>query len=308
MELEYNVKRLTPYTLQVTLPFKAQKEHWFMLSSDHHWDNPKCNRGLLKKDMDWAVNKGAGIFSFGDLFCAMEGKGDRRSSKNIRPEHASGNYLDALVDTASEYYGVYSENIICLADGNHETSVKHKIETDLTERLCESIRLKTGNKVYKMPYAGWILFKFVRSGGKKAIMTIALAYTHGHGGGGIVTKGTLWPTRKAAFQPDADINISGHIHEKWYFPVMTERIDARTGVTSIREKVFLCSPTYKEEYLGGAGYHREKGRPPKPLGCWRLRLRCEHGDIRNNKHNKNKEASVPYVSVHVEPSVKSTIR
>lgn len=96
-------------------------EQWFLLTSDHHWDNPKCDRQLLKKHHDEAVDREAGILSVGDLYCAMQGKYDKRSNKSaVRPEHNVGNYLDALVSTAADWYGPYAHNYIVMSQGNHE--------------------------------------------------------------------------------------------------------------------------------------------------------------------------------------------
>lgn len=70
----------------------------FLLASDAHWDNPKCDRKKLKEDLDKAVEIGAKILLNGDTFCLMQGKYDKRASKSdVRPEHQVSNYLDAIV-------------------------------------------------------------------------------------------------------------------------------------------------------------------------------------------------------------------
>ena len=58
------------------------QEHKFLLMSDIHIDSRKCDRALLKKHLDQAKAEGAGVFIFGDLFDAMQGKYDPRSAKN----------------------------------------------------------------------------------------------------------------------------------------------------------------------------------------------------------------------------------
>ena len=71
---------------------------WVLLTSDRHHDNPHCNQELEKKHLDEAKERNAVIIDYGDLFCAMQGKFDRRASKDhIRPAHQHGNYLDRLV-------------------------------------------------------------------------------------------------------------------------------------------------------------------------------------------------------------------
>lgn len=100
---------------------KVGDEQWFLLQSDVHWDNPKCDRKKFKKHLDEAVKKNAPILDFGDFFCAMQGKYDRRASKkDIRPEHQNESYLDALVSTASEYLKPYAKLLTVRGQGNHE--------------------------------------------------------------------------------------------------------------------------------------------------------------------------------------------
>ena len=116
----------------------CESEAEFLLISDLHWDNPHCERALLKEHLDEAVRREAGILVFGDFFCAMQGKYDKRADKSaLRPEHQATNYLDALVDTAATWLEPYSKNIVMLADGNHETAIRKHLETDLLERLCQ---------------------------------------------------------------------------------------------------------------------------------------------------------------------------
>ena len=64
------------------------------------------------------------IIVTGDLFCLMQGKYDKRSSKSdILPQHNKNNYLDAVIDEAIELLTPYAHNILLLSKGNHETSV-----------------------------------------------------------------------------------------------------------------------------------------------------------------------------------------
>lgn len=112
---------LTDYTCKIKTEVKSTDRVSFLLLSDLHWDNPKTDRVLLKKHLDQAKEKNASILIFGDLFCAMQGKYDPRGSKeSVRPEHNVNNYLDALVDTAIEYFTPYKENILFISPGNHE--------------------------------------------------------------------------------------------------------------------------------------------------------------------------------------------
>ena len=70
--------------------------------SDIHWDNPKCDRELLRRHLDYCVQENIPIFINGDFFCLMQGRGDnRRNKSDIRPEHNNARYLDSIVETVS---------------------------------------------------------------------------------------------------------------------------------------------------------------------------------------------------------------
>lgn len=236
-------------------------EQRYLLMADVHWDNPHCDRKLLTKHLDQAKAANAGILCFGDWFCAMQGKFDpRRDKTSIRPEHAEGNYLDLLVNGSAEFLEPYRDQFIAMCDGNHETSIRSHLETDLLERLCEKLG------VIHMGYSGFIRLMFQGGNGKRT--SRALYWHHGAGGGGPVTKGVIAHHRRAA-SVEADLFVSGHIHESFIVEnVMATLLDS--GRVFYRTQYHCQLPTYKQEYTMGGGYHVERGRPPKPLGAWWL--------------------------------------
>jgi len=235
-----------------------------------------------KKHLDKARERNAKVLDFGDLFCVMQGKYDRRASKsNVRPEHQSDNYLDAVVNTAVDWFSPYADMFALVSEGNHESAIRRNHETDLIERFVSALNYKNSTHLTRGLYTGWVRFRFVRtSSGKKGTSRVLnLNYTHGYGGGGPVTKGVIQANRKSVYLPDADFCVSGHIHEHWLMTQPRERI-AHNGRCYIDEQVHVCLPTYKEEYLMGQDFHRERGRPPKPLGAYWLRFYMERDDVK----------------------------
>lgn len=247
----------------------------FLLLSDLHWDNPHCDRGLLRRLMDEAKATGAGILLIGDTFCAMQGKADKRGSKDsIRSEHQGGNYFDLLVDTATKWFEPYSDNLVMIGQGNHETAIIKHNETDLVARLCEKLATINGG------YAGFVQFRFNRGAGGRTTRT--LYYHHGHGGGGEATKGVPMAMRRAVYVPDADIMATGHIHESWLLRLPRVRLSTG-GKIYYDEQLHLQLGTMKQEHDLQGGYHIEKGRPPKPLGGWWLDFSIDssqHGRVK----------------------------
>jgi len=249
--------------------FGKDFEKWFLLTADQHYDSTHCDRNLLKRHHEKAVERKAGIFCFGDLFDVMQGKNDRRGSKgDLREEYKGGNYYDRVVDDATNFYKPYADNYIAMTYGNHETAIIKHQETDVLKRLVDGLNTD-GSDVQLGAYSGWIVFRFHSNEGR--VRKFRLFYHHGSGGGGPVTKGVIQTNRRAVYLPDANIIVTGHIHEAWHLETVQERINkVNTPYLSTQHHVQL--PTYKEEYLDGVGWHVERGAPPKPLGGYWLRF------------------------------------
>jgi hypothetical protein len=264
----WKANRLGPNVFDVTVPFRgaAGWEAWTLVTSDRHWDNPHSDLQLQAYHLDQAKERGASVLDLGDFFCAMQGKWDKRSSKgDIRPEHQNGNYLDSLVDTAAEWLQPWSKNIVMIASGNHEESIKTRHETDLIERLCALTNAGGRASIGHGGFGGWVIFRFrpTHGGGWQSVN---LHYDHGYGGGGPVTRDTIQAQRRAVYLPDADIILSGHTHDKWVMSHVRARISPQ-GVPYLSEQVAAKCPTYKEEYgTGAGGWHCRRGAPPKPVG------------------------------------------
>lgn len=106
------------------------------LLSDLHWDNPDCDRELLKKHLDFCLKENIPVLLNGDVFCLMQGKGDPRGNKDkIRPEHNTNKYIDSVVETAVEWFKPYAEILCVVGYGNHETAVIKHRETDVIDRF-----------------------------------------------------------------------------------------------------------------------------------------------------------------------------
>lgn len=241
-------------------------EFWLLLQTDEHWDNAHCDLKLLARHHDEAVARNAPIFKFGDIFCAMQGKWDKRADQNqLRPEHRGGSYLDLLVNTAGKFYQRWDKNIALITPGNHEGSILQRHETNLTERLLVKLREKSAVP-HMGSYGGFVQIQF-RFGHKP--ITLTLNYHHGYGGGGEVTRGLIDNNRTRG-QYLADIYIGGHIHRR----NSDENIITYCslfGTVKQQQQLFLRSSTYKDE-ADGNGWHTAQGRAARPKGGWWLKF------------------------------------
>jgi len=269
----YRSEHTAPNVLTVRCDVADGREHWFLLSGDRHHDNPDCDQALELRHLRQAQERGAGIIDVGDLFCAMQGKYDRRSdSSKMRPENRKGKYLDSLVSTAADFYGPFAANILVIGRGNHEQSIRDRHETDLTERLVQTINDRHGSAIQAGGYTGWVRFMFMHHNER---CSRRLWYMHGYGGGGPVTLDTIQANRQMVYVENADVMVSGHCHESWAIEKMRIRLNDM-GVIEQRPVHYVKVPTYKDEYRDGKqGWHVETGKPPKPTGAWWLRFRWD---------------------------------
>jgi hypothetical protein len=253
-------------------------EGWVLLRSDVHHDNPHSDRKLEKKHLEEAKQRGAWIIDNGDLFCAMQGAWDPRKSKDaIRPEHQTGDYLDALVRTAADFYEPYAGNWAVLGRGNHETAIRKRHETDLTDRLAERLK-NAGSPVLTTGYSGWVIFRFLIY--KTQSTAVVLHHFHGSGGGGPVTRGVITTNRMAVYTPDAHVVLTGHSHDEWTVPIARQRI-SKAGVVYQDEQLHCRVPGYKDEFQAGeGGWWVETGKSPRPRGAAWLRFWLEGNDLR----------------------------
>ena len=235
-----------------------------LLLSDIHWDNPKCDRELLKKHLNEALAINADVLLNGDTFCLMQGKWDGRGNKSdILPEHNKATYIDEVVNTAIEWFKPYVNIIKVVGYGNHETSVLKRMETDVIDRFVFGLNREYGTQVQKGGYGGWIVYNFKHGTMSKSYK---IKYMHGFGGGGAVTRGTIQHNRMAAMIEGADMIWMGHVHENYELEYNVEKLD-RLNQIVLRKVLMVRTATYKEEYNKGlGGFHVERGASPKPLG------------------------------------------
>jgi len=261
--------------------------------SDLHWDNPKTRLDILKRDLEYCKKNNIPMFFNGDTFCLMQGRGDRRGNKSdIRPEHNNAFYFDSIVNTAVDFFLPYADHIIGFGQGNHETGIIKHQETDILQRFVDLLNAKANTKIQVGGYGGWIVVRQLphKSGGTSK--TWKIKYTHGSGGGGIVTRGAINLTRALETYEDFDVFTMGHIHENWAWDVVRDTLKNHSQkgyYVDHRNVHMMITGTYKEEYGDGSkGWHVERGAPPKPIGGRILQLtvkQIQKDNIRAVEHH-----------------------
>jgi hypothetical protein len=271
------------HQLIIDYDYTNNRKHEVLMLSDIHWDNPHCKRDILKKHLDHAKENKIPVFINGDFFCLMQGKYDPRKRKNnIRPEHNLDNYLDAVITDAVKWWTPYKNILTVIGYGNHETSILSHQETDPLQRFVDLFNYQNKTNIYTGGYGGWLLLTFRHTKGK-ATKTYKIKYYHGSGGGGPVTKGTIQNNRMMAMVQGADCIAMGHVHELYALYYKVETLNQR-NIIELKNVLHLRTGTYKEEYADGyMDYHIERGRPPKPVGCFKLQIECVYDKTTDHK-------------------------
>jgi hypothetical protein len=260
---------------------------WVLLSSDWHWDSVKCDRDRLAADLAMAREVNAAVLSVGDLFDVMGGKYDPRSNGkyDVRPEFSRGNYFDDVVSQCADWLGPYRDQLAVITPGNHETSVRKRMETCLTTRLVERLRT-AGSRVRQGGYAGWVMFRGQAS--RKNVANYKLYYHHGYGGGGPVTRGVIDFSRYLV-DIDADCVHAGHVHQRTLIEATRQRLTAH-GLPRIKPIHLVRSAAYKQESMTD-GWAVEKGMSSRPLGGWWMLLRwgLDNDELRASFHDSPRD-------------------
>ena len=235
-----------------------------LLTSDWHFDSVQCNRDLLKEHLEEVIRRDAWLMVFGDIVDAMQGKFDpRRNMDELRPEYRSSEYFDVVIDDLSAYLKPYKNNLVLLADGNHETSILKNAQINLTKRLVKNLRAD-GSSVVHGGFGGWVLLKLYH--GDSWSRAIKVKYFHGSGGEAPVTRGAIQTNRQAVYLPDADIIVNGHSHNNYIIPISRERL-TNQGRHYFDMAWHIRTPGYKQGYADGTGgWEVERGGVPKPIG------------------------------------------
>lgn len=253
-----------------------------LLRSDAHHDSAECVRSLEKAHLEEAVESGALICDFGDIFDVMQGTGDKRGSKSaIKPEYKRDDYANAVVEDAAKFYTPYADNWAMFGYGNHETKFIKYSNVDLIRMLLATLKAESGIKAVRGVYSGYVVLVFYRHGEKRhAVRKFVISYTHGGGGNAPVTHGVIDVARKAVWAPDADLYVSGHNHRSWFLELRQERLTPNNRL-KYHTKSWVKTPTYKDKSNSGFGWETEKQMPPPVLGAYWV-------DIGFDSRNKNR--------------------
>ena len=251
-------------SLDVRFSYAGPKTNRVLLISDLHADSIKANTSRLKAHLNEALKGGHYVFIFGDVLDLMGHDRDPRSGKSdISKSLSETDYFDRVIKEALEFFAPYASVIKLMADGNHETNVLARHSTNILRRLVMELELKTGEKIHYGKSDGWVRFTLDIKG--SAVRTKKLFYNH-FNNGGKRSKGVLGADMRQA-EIDADIFVTGHIHQKWSLPLKKLYLD-KSGTEKAKRILHIQLGTYKES--GRGQWERTKGHYTAAIGGYWL--------------------------------------
>ena len=262
------IKRLLDDVMEIDLGrVRLGSERVICLTSDRHHDSMFSLSELELKHLEIAKKQSAIILDFGDIFDAMQTKGDPRANYALlKDKYRCAAYLDELVNGAIERYKPYADNFAMIAMGNHESTILDKLGTNLSARLAQGL----GEHVQAMPYAGWVTIKARTP--NHLLHKVNIYYNHGSSNGGLMSFGTLDVRRMASYLQDADIIVQGHTHDCYVLPLARERLCDGKVERSVGWHV--RTPSYLDDFAS-RGWTARTGKPPRVHGCIWLMLQFE---------------------------------
>jgi len=282
-----SVPRLTdaisPGCYFLRLSFSSGWEQKLLLISDIHYDAIGCRRDILKKHLDQAKACNAPVFIFGDLLDLMQGKQDPRASKHaIRPAYLHEDYLGAVTDDAANFLAPYAENIVMLAQGNHEYEYQRRHEISPLTIVAMKLEANGGHRPVVAPYTGWVMLKYEYVPGKEGYTgrrhSHYLKYHHGVGANAPVTRGAIQSNRSAVRWPNADIVVMGHIHHRFSMSMPKETITNRGRIVTDEEGLHLQLGCYVQD-TDGDSWSQRRGFGTSALGGYWLRLYADSMNV-----------------------------
>lgn len=271
------VERKGAGVIRMEFDSKLSDKQDFLIISDIHFDSLKCDEKLLKKHLNEAVEAGAYILILGDWFDVMCTYGDPRSKPgDISDRYLSKDYsyLDMVVQDSIEFLTPYAKNIAMISEGNHESKVKEKHDTDPLHRLIEGLKPYNRN-IQKGNYSGFIevddKISYKSSGNT---FRTNIHFHHGFGGSAKRSKGMLDVQLEVMQYPDADIILRGHTHQKWHDPSTVQIRKSKAGNLQKETVSYVATGSYKDGYgQGEGGFEIEKNFRPVKLGGWWLTIK-----------------------------------
>lgn len=221
--------------------YSKTKEFYYFICSDLHFGNKGQNKVLLKKEFDEAKRLGAKIFINGD-WGEFILSGDKKRYHPSSDAYGTDDNINMTIEEAFNFLGEYSQNIVMIGTGNHETSVSKFHQFDPTKQLIYNLNLKYKTKIIHGQYSGYVIIDY-HHGTNSSVKRYKVYYNHGQGGSAEVTKGLIDINRHMLGKM-ANLVWLGHKHTKVVLPCEPLLDVDKNGEIVTRERAGVITGPY----------------------------------------------------------------
>ena len=212
-----------------------------------------------------------------DLWAPLAEIGSRANKAALMERYyGRDDYLNAMLEDAESFLAPYAKHVWIMLHGNHDADMVKYHETDLVRLLAVSLN-RSGASIATPGYQTHIAIKPRISTSKYGELVIGYI-THGSGGSAPQTGGVLNASRRAAWVPQADFFVSGHLHRPFDFSTGQVRV-SQSGRVFKQWVDHVQVGAWKDESSSAASWANMKGMPPSPVGpAYWLELRQARGE------------------------------
>jgi len=254
------------------VPYKRSDKYFYLYAmGDEHLGSRDCaeDQVLAMRD-EIKETHNALVVKMGDQIDAITKNDKRFESKGLAPWVRADNIVESQRKKVSELFKPIAPKIVAYLSGNHEETVHHEYQDDITRNLADDLGV---------PYAGYVcfinlLFKRVNSSESHLIQTHAW-----HGAGSAQTEGArLMRLMRLVNDVQAHIYLMGHLHAiTVHTPQRLTCINGKVKAVNLAAVItgtFL--KTYNQPSPGSTrppSYGEKAGYKPAMLGCPIIRIR-----------------------------------
>ena len=247
--------RVNKQTLK-TLPGKPYAE--VLLFGDLHYGHKGCEIERMTAMRDYCIERNIYVLGMGD-FCEAGLKssiGDSMYSQDFNPQEQL-DYMITFFEPLAK-----KKLLLGMLSGNHEGRILKDTGIDITKIICRTLNVPF------LGYACWNVFRV----GKEKYSIYAM---HGSSGSKYVyTK--LKAIIDISHSFDADLIVSGHVHELSDTSQLVQYIDWRSGTVKERKKFLVLTGSYVQY---DDSYAQERGYPIAKKGSPKVKLFKNKKDI-----------------------------
>ena len=234
-----------------------KKDEMFVIGfGDLHYGSIDCDYPKIEETIKWIKSKdNARVVLMGDLVDI--GLKDSVGGGTFDNDHTPEKQIEDIITMLDPI----KDKIWCLLTGNHEERIRQRTSINISKIIAKTL---------DVPYCDSACFIKVLFGTQNYIMFV----THGSSGA-LTASGKLNSVLKYGGYIDADVYMSGHVHELMHHTTDYFKISLKDKMVIKDKRHYVLSG----HFLKYGGYAEQKGYAPGKTGVAKIILRKDKKSI-----------------------------